>query len=361
MSDWDGRGLDVLAPAVDLEVALATFERRRRRDHRQRRLALVAVVAVSALLVGLGAVLGGARDDDAVARLGEVAFEPLHAGHVGGVPDGHLAVATDAASFSALWQSMGWQEPVEPPAVDFHRWVVVAFVTSEGDCAAEVVGIDRGDVVDGAARLSPRLGSSSDEPRVCLLYGPRPYARLVAIERRGVEPSFTFQVTPDTAGPPSGQLVHVPVPPASEESRPVASDLAFDVLEVRRAPPSRLGELRVIDDEPHLVSVWGELGLGPSGSVPDVDLDDRAVLVMTTSVGGCEPVLGGFAIDGGALTPTFSALSPPNAGGRCPVGVAVHTVVVVVPRADLSEVAVVQLPGDEVLGIAASSIALELP
>lgn len=72
------------------------------------------------------------------------------------------------------------------------------------------------------------------------------------------------------------------------------------------------GALRVVDDATDLADAWALAGL--ESGVPDVDFDDRVVVVGTMSYGsGCEPIFAEVAVRRDAIDPIelqFVAFEP---------------------------------------------------
>ncbi|QGG95772.1 hypothetical protein [Actinomarinicola tropica] len=335
MSDLDRDELGALAPGIDIEASLALFERRRRRDRRRRRRALALVCVAS--LIGL-AVAAAASQDRGAGRA-------VAGGHGSEVVSVTLEVDLDGelGDVRLIEDAATWREAVagqEAPRIDFRHWVVVALTNDVPRCDHHLRGFDWDDGVLTPTFVEGRLGEP-EGPWLCLL-AARPETHAAAIHRADLPPAFDVR-------PGEGAVARALVVEATRTTTAEPDPaVGFEVVDVRRAPPGRAGDLRVIEDDATLRDTWAELGLGQRQTAPALDLDEQLVLMLTTSGGACPPELRGFTVEGHALAPVFRPVDDVTCGHE----VTAHTFVVTLDRASVAELESIVLDGDTLLGIA---------
>lgn len=330
MSDWDGSDLQVLAPHVEVEASLALFERSRR-DRRNRRWALVGVLVLG---VGLLVVRSLAGSDAGPVESVLVASSVSS--------DGTEGIVVQSSGTFPVW-------------VDHREWISVVVVTSSG-CRA-VAPVDPA-VLDGSQLRIRSIGELTAEEIaevgdlscMVLLTGREQRTEVAAVRREGLPSELDAVFRSDDASPLRTTVTItdvVPLPTAD------GSGPGGEVIAVREAPPRRMGEIELIQSSAQLRERWSTLGLGPVQTVPRLDFDRDVVVLLTTSTGACPPVLTGFDAGASGLVARFVP-----GEGSCGPRLQAHTVAVVLARSELDGVRSIRLPGDEILGIAASALAI---
>lgn len=242
-----------------------------------------------------------------------------------------------------------------PGRVDHREWISVA--VTHGACP-DLAPVEPAVLEGSQLRIRTIADLAPDEAaavvdRPCISFPARLRTDVVAVRRDGLPEEVEVVFMPQ-GGSGFGTTVTIPeVPPllASDGSGPEG-----EVRAVRPSPPRRMGEIELVESATQLRERWSTLGLGPVQTVPEVDFDRDAVVLLTTTTGACPPVLTGFDAGASGLT---ARLVPGE--GECGAQIRTHTVVVALARADLAGGRTIRLPGDEVLGFEPSSLALTGP